>query len=1120
MNYSINHDFKYLKRLLVLLNCCVLFSGVLSAQSSSSFYAYHTERSASGTFGIYSDLVVNLPDGPFIFERSQSFRPYWLSTANVVPYLGPSNPDVDVEYSYARLISQSDQEIVVHWRYPTTTDKVAMGFETYVHELYTIRPNGAVTRIVKQGTGRIEDWNHNANQYTQEIQLASAGMTIVSTTNPTSLPRPLNAVSSNPVLGPVIGTPSHHWKFDEAIVNYNDSSTLEAIANAACTINGYQANYKAGVSGTALAFDGYFSDVQLPASNATTVAGDITLEAWIAVGVNPHNMVPLVHQSNFGLHPNIGDGDDEKWTPFQGGQGYYLGINFEGQPAIIVSIGGTLHYCTAPAGTLSLGSWAHVVGVKSQDQLILYVNGVMINTVDVPNNNIATASTNVQMGLNNVYMRAADASPTGSPLTPEVNYFGLEGMMDEVRIHNVALTPTDVTASYNNYNPGTNISNNPPIQSRVLPGDVTNSTTFTAEYAKLPYHDLWDNMWQTSDYPDIKIKFENSPTSVIFWRGMNHGFALASENNIWNSSQSVENEVLGLSTYEHMMDKECRTAHVRIIEDTPARKLIHWRYAPRAADYGLYPSIGGNYWADEYYYIFPDQAIVRQVDWHGSPPLPFHDNNLILSPDSVVANLVNTTGAVQFANDNGQTSSVNYPTGGGPGITQASIKMMNTKSTYKTYNLYPANAFHHAINNFAGPFSHWPVAQVNSIGVGATTSDTNPRARSVSFGGNDGMGEGGAPFTCFWGMTNQPIDSLVNLRKSWNNAPPASNLIGLTNQGYDLLSRTYKFTRTTNNISFDIVASANQPLRNVCFQISNWGSNSVANLSVNGSPVTNFKQGTVRDTSGAIMLLLFYEIAVNSGTTSFSISAGGIQLNNKAFLQGPYSGQQMEDDLRSANLIPLTEPYTSLSGFTHINGGGETVTNTVLATTGNDAIVDWVFLELRNKAAASTVQHTRSALIQRDGDIVDVDGTSPVTFSVASPDDYFVAVRHRNHLGIRTSATVALSTTPANIDFTTSATATFGTNARVNLGSGVLGLWGGNANGNNSVRVTGPPAINDYSNLLNYLGTPTTIQTNVYVPQDFNMDGTVRITGPPAINDYSKLLNILGSPTTILFEQL
>ena len=60
---------------------------------------------------------------------------------------------------------------------------------------------------------------------------------------------------------------------------------------------------------------------------------------------------------------------------------------------------------------------------------------------------------------------------------------------------------------------------------------------------------------------------------------------------------------------------------------------------------------------------------------------------------------------------------------------------------------------------------------------------------------------------------------------------------------------------------------------------------------------------------------------------------------------------------------------------------------------GKDAIVDWVFVELRSKISPTVVIDSRSALLQRDGDIVDVDGVSSVTFNVASPDSYYVVVK-------------------------------------------------------------------------------------------------------------------------------
>lgn len=122
-------------------------------------------------------------------------------------------------------------------------------------------------------------------------------------------------------------------------------------------------------------------------------------------------------------------------------------------------------------------------------------------------------------------------------------------------------------------------------------------------------------------------------------------------------------------------------------------------------------------------------------------------------------------------------------------------------------------------------------------------------------------------------------------------------------------------------------------------------------------------------------------------------------LTPKAYLQGALLGVNlpntlMRDDLRVKNLIPTTSPYS----------GGLTVTNTttlpVLAVTGANAIVDWVFVELRSGADSTLIVDSRSALIQRDGDIVDVDGTGSVTFSLANTGQYYLVVKHRNHLGV------------------------------------------------------------------------------------------------------------------------
>jgi len=129
----------------------------------------------------------------------------------------------------------------------------------------------------------------------------------------------------------------------------------------------------------------------------------------------------------------------------------------------------------------------------------------------------------------------------------------------------------------------------------------------------------------------------------------------------------------------------------------------------------------------------------------------------------------------------------------------------------------------------------------------------------------------------------------------------------------------------------------------------------------------------------------------------------------------------MRDDLRVRGFIPVVEPYTALANFTHVNGGGgETVADpgTVFADYGNDSIVDWVFLELRDPADPLNVVATRAALVQRDGDIVDVDGVSPVVFGSSVAASYYVSVNHRNHLGTMIEVPIPLTAAGTVVDFT------------------------------------------------------------------------------------------------------
>lgn len=181
-------------------------------------------------------------------------------------------------------------------------------------------------------------------------------------------------------------------------------------------------------------------------------------------------------------------------------------------------------------------------------------------------------------------------------------------------------------------------------------------------------------------------------------------------------------------------------------------------------------------------------------------------------------------------------------------------------------------------------------------------------------------------------------------------------------------------------------------------------SSSGATLLGGESPATSATSGPVQPPTSA-------SPSTPSGTNNPTCPAGAVSpvtLQLRAHLEGPYDATTslMGDQLRSRGLVPQIDPYFSRA-ITDIR---------VFDATGNDAIVDWVVVELRQDdpkttGVASTWLAQVPALIQRDGDIVGVDGTSPLTISVPETIAYTPIVWHRSHApGIFASFTHAAGT--------------------------------------------------------------------------------------------------------------
>ncbi len=241
----------------------------------------------------------------------------------------------------------------------------------------------------------------------------------------------------------------------------------------------------------------------------------------------------------------------------------------------------------------------------------------------------------------------------------------------------------------------------------------------------------------------------------------------------------------------------------------------------------------------------------------------------------------------------------------------------------------------------------------------------------------------------------------------------------------------------------------------------------------------------------------------NSASVSLTIDPLPLTTPIKVILGGAYQSGSglMRENLRTLADFPLTSPY----------GDGATISNRNVLTTG--AIVDWVLVELRSSVISTTVVFTQAGLLQSDGDIVGVDGVSTLQMSGVADGNYYVAVRHRNHLGIMSAAPISVTASTALLDFTLPATPVYSVYARqISNVTGVAMLWPGETSQDHQVIAVGPG--NDRNSLLQTVFSApgnTNYAVNYIVPgylmTDLNLDGTTLASGPN--NDVNVILTTI-----------
>lgn len=453
-------------------------------------------------------------------------------------------------------------------------------------------------------------------------------------------------------------------------------------------------------------------------------------------------------------------------------------------------------------------------------------------------------------------------------------YFGLNGIIDEIKVAYTAKTAGEVENDFNGYQ-----ITSPDIQPHRLPDIENHPGRFGAFYTKLKYYDGWDNLWPVDQDPDIVVCFDKLPVKVMFWRGVRYGASWVAENNNWMTDQSVEAWNNEEGCFEHMQDRHCRFSHVRVIENTDARVVVHWRYAPVSAHdntWRIDPKTGWECWVDEYHYIYPDASGIRKVSWKKETlqyPRQFQESLPLLNPGQVQSDLLHKD-YVHISNYEGNIAPVSYVDNPGSMDREFArdytVQQYNFKSDNKPFICFePGNQMNLRYGNIDNynehaSCNHFPVGQARCDGRTSTSTNSD---RPSHFGGfpisYPVIHEKGDRryWNGLYGINDMEMKEVVELGKSWAFAPELI-LKGndFESKGYDLSERCFKLESKNNkSLEFELKGSKDNPIVNPAFIIESWAGEN-AEVLVDGNPAKDARIGINHELDGNdLVIFLFLE---------------------------------------------------------------------------------------------------------------------------------------------------------------------------------------------------------------------------------------------------------------------
>ena len=250
--------------------------------------------------------------------------------------------------------------------------------------------------------------------------------------------------------------------------------------------------------------------------------------------------------------------------------------------------------------------------------------------------------------------------------------------------------------------------------------------------------------------------------------------------------------------------------------------------------------------------------------------------------------------------------------------------------------------------------------------------------------------------------------------------------------------------------------------------------------------------------------LLGCKVSYDKNITPAGNEYPGVYLNAKVCLEGAGTFP-MSTALKNHNTLPVVTPYTLANPWLHYS-----IEDIALSpvTYASFPWVDWVLVEIYKIEFGSYLKvDGQSALLHKDGSLYSLlpeygflnpsTATQSLYFANLVPGNYYINIKHRNHLAIGTQNAVSLSIQNYSeidplvfdVDFTDPQTVLTG---NASSSGGIQCLAAGDVNNDNLIDSNDLAAINTQVKAI-FTAAPDGTTLNGYFAGDVNLDHSITV---------------------------